>query len=70
MVRSSVTTPRREGLLRIDFDETFAPVVKLTSIRIMCALAVRLQLHFHHLDVDTALLNSPLQENYMRGQNV
>jgi len=51
----------------IDFDETFAPVVKLTSIRIMCALAVRLKLHFHHLDVDTAFLNSPLQEEiYMR----
>jgi hypothetical protein len=28
----------------------------------MCALAVCLKLHFHHLDVDTAFLNSPLQE--------
>jgi Reverse transcriptase (RNA-dependent DNA polymerase) len=37
----------------VDFKETFAPVVKLTSIRILCALAVRLGLHFHHLDVQT-----------------
>ena len=51
----------------IDFDETFAPVVKHTSIRIMCALAVRLKLYFHHLDVDTAFLNGPLEEEiYMR----
>ena len=51
----------------IDFDKTFAPVVKHTSICIMCVLAVRLKLHFHHLDVDTAFLNGPLEEElYMR----
>jgi transposase InsO family protein len=51
----------------MDFDETFAPVVKLTSIRILCALASLLKLHFHHLDVDTAFLNGILQEEiYMR----
>jgi len=46
----------------MDFDETFAPVVKLTSIQILCALASLLKLHFHHLDVDTASLNGILQE--------
>jgi Reverse transcriptase (RNA-dependent DNA polymerase) len=46
----------------IDFDETFAPVIKHTSISIMCALAVQLKLHFHHLDIDTAFLNGPLEE--------
>jgi hypothetical protein len=51
----------------LDFDETFAPVVKLTSVRVLCALAVRLKLHFHHLDVDTAFLNGDLDEElYMR----
>lgn len=51
----------------MDFDETFAPVVKLTSIRVLCALAVRLKLHTHHLDVDTAFLNGHLEEElYMR----
>lgn len=51
----------------IDFDETFAPVVKLTSIRILCALAVRLKMFFHHLDFDTAFLNGLLKEEiYMR----
>lgn len=56
---------RYTWLLRAD--ETFAPVVKLTSIHVLCALAVRLQLHFHHLDVDTAFLNGDLKEElYMR----
>ena len=51
----------------LDFDETFAPVVKLTSIRILCALAVRLRLHFHHLDVETAFLNGKLDnELYLK----
>ena len=46
----------------MDFDETFAPVVKLMSIWILWALASLLKLHFYHLDVDTAFLNSILQE--------
>ena len=51
----------------INFDETFAPVVKLTSICIMCTLAVKLKLHFHHLNVDTAFLNGHLEDDiYMR----
>jgi len=51
----------------MDFDETFAPVVKLTSIHILCALAILLKLHFHHLDVNVAFLNGTLQEEiYMR----
>lgn len=54
----------------LDFDEVFSPVVKLTSIRVLCALAVRLGLHFHHLDVDTAFLNGELEEElYMRLPN-
>ena len=48
----------------IDFYETFAPVVapvvKLTSIHVLCALAVFSGLHFHHLDVETAFLNGAL----------
>ena len=46
----------------MDFDETFAPVVKLTPIHVLCALAVTLNLHFHHLDVNTAFLNGILKE--------
>jgi hypothetical protein len=51
----------------VDFDEVFSPVVKLTSVRVLCTLAVQLQLHFYHLDVDTAFLNGDLKEElYIR----
>ena len=46
---------------RIDFDQVLLPVVKLTSIHILCSLAVCLQLHSHHLDVNAAFLNGKLQ---------
>jgi hypothetical protein len=46
----------------IDFDKIFAPVVKLTSVHILCALTTLLHLHFHHLNVDTAFLNGTLKE--------
>jgi hypothetical protein len=46
----------------LDFDETFAPVVKLTSLRILCAIAVRHRLFFDILDVETAYLHGHLEE--------
>ncbi|PAK71678.1 hypothetical protein B8W95_13370, partial [Staphylococcus pasteuri] len=38
----------------VDFRETFAPVVKFTSIRVLLALAARHHLHVHQADVDKA----------------
>jgi len=46
----------------MDFDKTFMPVVKLTSICILCALTSLFKLHFHHLNVNTAFFNHILQE--------
>jgi transposase InsO family protein len=50
-----------------DFDETFAPVVKFTSLRVLCCLAVRHCLFFDLLDVETAYLHGRLEEElYIR----
>lgn len=47
----------------IDYQETYAPVAKLTSIRIVLAVANQMNLNLHQMDVKTAFLNGYLQED-------
>jgi hypothetical protein len=46
----------------IDFNETFAPVAKLGSIRLFMAIAVELGLQVHQLDFTSAYLNGEIEE--------
>jgi hypothetical protein len=51
----------------VDFDETFAPVAKLASLRTILALAAELDLEVHQMDVKSAYLNGELKEDiYMK----
>jgi len=51
----------------VDFSETFAPVAKFASIRVLLAIAAAEDLELHQLDVDTAFLNGDLKEEiYMK----
>jgi hypothetical protein len=46
----------------IDFDEVFAPVAHLESVRVMLALAAHEYWEVHHMDVKSAFLNGMLKE--------
>jgi hypothetical protein len=50
---------QREG---VDFEEVFAPVARLDSVRLLIAMAAQEGWEVHHLDVKSAFLNGELEE--------
>lgn len=50
---------QKEG---IDYEETYSPVVKYSSIRYLIALAAKMNLHIRQIDVVTAFLHGDLKE--------
>ena len=50
---------QKEG---IDYEETFAPVARYTSIRSVLSLAVVMKWKIHHMDVRTTFLNGVVEE--------
>ena len=47
----------------VDYDETFAPVACMESIRILLAWACHLKFKFYQIDVKTVFLNGFLKED-------
>lgn len=51
----------------VDYQETFSPVIRHSTLRLLFALSVKLDMDITHLDVTTAFLNGYLKESiYMR----
>lgn len=50
---------QRQG---IDFDEVFAPVARMDSVRLLLAVAAHAGWSVHHMDVKSAFLNGELDE--------
>ena len=50
---------QKEGL---DYFDTYSPVTRITSIRMILAIAALRNLEVHQMDVETAFLNGDLEE--------
>jgi hypothetical protein len=50
---------QKEG---IDYEETFAPVARYTSIRTIIALTTKMKWKLHQMDMKTTLLNGVIEE--------
>ena len=48
---------------RVDYNETFALVARMESIRILLALACHLKFKLHQMDVKNSFLNGILKED-------
>ena len=46
----------------IDYEETFSPLVKFSSVRALIVFAVQNDMLLHQMDVVTAFLNGKLEE--------
>ena len=46
----------------IDYEETFSPMVRFASIRIILAIMTRMDMELHQMDVKTGFLNRELDE--------
>lgn len=47
----------------IDYNETFAPVVKIIFVRVLLSLAASLEWPLHSFDLKNAFLHGQLKEN-------
>ena len=57
---------QREGL---DYFDTYSPVTRITSIRMLITLAALYGLQIHQMDVKTTFLNGDLEEEIYKNQH-
>jgi hypothetical protein len=51
----------------VDYNKTFAPIVKFSSIRCILTLAALENMEIHQMDVKTTFLNGELEEEIFHG---
>ena len=49
----------------VDYEEVFAPVTRLETVRLLLALAAKNSWEVHHLDVKSSFLNGELSEDVL-----
>ena len=50
----------------MDYDNAYAPVARMESVRVLLALVAQEGWHVHHIDVKSAFLNGDLKEVYVQ----
>ena len=50
----------------VNYDETYSPVVRFTSLRLLFAYAAQRGLDMYHLEVETAFLHGDINPEYFR----
>ncbi|CAM6106257.1 unnamed protein product [Calypogeia fissa] len=60
--KARIVARGNEQIEGVDYDETFAPVIKWSTVRLVIALAAAYGWPIFHMDVVTAFLNGLLQE--------
>ena len=58
---------QKEG---VDYEETFSPVVRFASVRLILAIVANLNLELYQMDVKIAFLNGELHEEIYMDQPV
>ena len=53
---------------RIDYEDTFSPFVRVTSVRLILAIVAYMDLELYQMDVNTAFLNGELDEEIYMDQ--
>ena len=61
--KACLVTQGYSQMEEVDYDETFAPIARMESIRILLALACHLRFKLYQMDVKTAFLNGLLKED-------
>jgi len=52
-----------EQVHSLDYFDTFAGVIRYTTLRVLLAFTVKRDLEIEYIDIDTAFLNAPLKED-------
>jgi len=52
----------------IDYEETFAPITRLDSLRLLLLLTANFDLEVHHINIKSAYLNGDLDEEIYMDQ--
>jgi hypothetical protein len=61
--KARLVAKRYAQVAGLDFEETFAPVARLESIRILLAYAAHHSFKLFQMDVKSAFLNEPIKED-------